>query len=138
VLAVSAAAVLGLVGFVDAVGDFGARADRLARLSAEDRAYGFVQSPELWPPRDIVDDVRTAIPESGEFRVEFGPDWRVGQMRWTNALTAGFLRFHLLPRRQSPTAEWVLCFACDESKLGGEFSVLSESPDGLRFGRIAR
>ncbi|HEY4620196.1 MAG TPA: hypothetical protein VIG93_00735 [Gaiellaceae bacterium] len=138
VLTVVAAAVLAFTGLVDALGDFDARADHNASLSDLDRRYGVQGSPDLWPPREVIEDALATIPENATYRVVFGPEWRAGETRWTNELTAGFLRYFMFPRIQtsSTSAQWVLCFACADSALGGRFRVLSESDDGLRFGRV--
>jgi hypothetical protein len=128
---------MGIGGHVTAWRVFDARADHYARLSSADLAYGYQQSADLWPPRDVLDHALTAMPERATFRIAFGPEWRRGRTRWTNELTAGFLRFFLFPRREGPTGEWVFCFACDESRLEGRLVVMFESADGLRFGRLA-
>jgi len=143
VLTVVAATVIGVAGLVDLFQVYDTRADHNSSLSYLDRAYGDVEAtpPDLWPPRRVVEEALATMPENATYRILFGPEWRSSwETRWTDELTAGFLRFFLLPRAQSDSAAapWVFCFACDTSELVGRFRVLSQSEDGLRFGRIER
>lgn len=79
------------------------------------------------------------MPEDAEYRIVFGASWRAGRLRWTEGLTAQFLRYHYLPRREAPdSGEWVFCFACDGAALPGRLHVVEASADGLRFGRLGR
>jgi hypothetical protein len=141
VLTLAAVSVIGLVGLADALRAFDTRADHYASLDYLDRVYGVQRTPDQWPPRRVVEDVLATVPEDATYRVLFGPGWRSSRVtRWTDELTAGFLRYFLLPRTQTDaaTAPWALCFACDASELGGRFRVLSESEDGLRFGKLEK
>ena len=141
VLTVGAAVVLAVVGLVDTLRVFDVRADHYASLTYLDRVYGVQGSSDLWPPRLVVEDALATMPADASYRVVFGPGWRSSrETRWTNALTAGFLRYFLLPRSEthSTSAPWVFCFACDASELGGRFRIVSASEDNLRFGRVER
>lgn len=138
---VAAASILAIVGLVDVLRAFDARASHYASLSELDRVYGVLHSRDLWPPREVVEDALATMPEDARYRVVFGRTWRASrETKWKDEFTAGFLGYFLLPRSQtdSTSAPWVLCFACDASELGGRFHVLSQSEDDFRFGRIER
>ncbi len=142
-LTVLAATVIGVTGLVDLFRVYDVRADHNSSLSYLDRAYGDIEAvrPDLWPPRPVVEEALATMPENATYRVLFGPEWRASwKTRWTDGLTAGFLRFFLLPHVESESedAPWVFCFACDTSALPGRFHVLFRSQDGLLFGRVER
>ena len=41
------------------------------------------------------------------------------------------MRYFLLPRRTSPDAPWILCFACDRSAYPGAAPVWEDAEEGL-------
>lgn len=140
------AAVLSLGGLAYSAWRFDARADRNAGWSELDRTYGYrAATPRVRSHRGVVETARASMPDGAGYRVVVGAGWRpLWDVDWHGArgrdLEADFLRYFLLPRREtrSPSAPWLFCFGCDRSQLDGRFRVLSESRDGFSFGRLER
>lgn len=121
----------------EALGLFDYRADRNARLGYLERLYadeGVVLS------RRVVEEARARMPPRASYRVVLGPRLE-REHRFTRVIVADFLRFFLLPRRRtsSADAEWVVCYGCDPDALGpGRFVVLADGGNGVLFGRLRR
>lgn len=108
-------------------------ADRNAGLGYMERSVPFAEavgSPE------VAEDARLWMPEDARYRIVQAPDLS-GPLQWA---APDFLASFLLPRRQTEDedAAWVFCYSCDRAELGGDFEVLSDSGDGILFGRISR
>jgi hypothetical protein len=94
------------------------------------------------PPADavgspgVVEDARLWMPNDAEYRI-VTPDDLVGPLQWA---FPDFIAAFLLPRRevQSEDAEWIFCVRCDSTTLGSAYEVLSDSGDGILFGRVQR
>ena len=132
VVCVLAVAVAGLSRLDETLGLFDWRADQNAGLDYLDRQYG----DRGWASgRRVIEDARLWMPRDAVYRVVLGPEWQ----NQSGRIAADFTKYFLLPRRQtkSESASWVLCYGCDLSTLG-DFDVLSEGRDGIRFGRVHR
>ena len=106
-------------------------ADRNAALGYMARSVPFAEavgSPE------VAEDARLWMPEDARYRIVQAPDLS-GPLQWA---APDFLATFLLPRRRTDDAdaEWVFCYSCDRAELGDGFEVLSDSGDGILFGRI--
>ena len=47
------------------------------------------------------------------------------------ATLENYMRYFLLPRRTSPDAPWILCFACDRNAFPGAAPVWEDAEAGL-------
>jgi hypothetical protein len=128
VACVLAVAASGIAKLDDTLGLFDYRADRNAGLRYLEREYG----DRGWAAdRTVIEDARLAMPPDATYRIVLGP-------RWDNldgTVAADFLRYFLLPRRDTEAAPWVFCYGCDREALGEGFEVVSEGRDGIVFGR---
>ncbi|HEY7380468.1 MAG TPA: hypothetical protein VH572_04615 [Gaiella sp.] len=133
VLCVIAALVLVALRLDDVLGLFDFRADRNAALGYLERSYG---DEGVVGDREVVEEALARMPPDARYRVVFGSSF-AGEHRFTRALAADFLRYHLLPRRRtdSPSAPWVFCYGCDPTSLPGRVEVLYEGRNGLLLGR---
>lgn len=106
-------------------------AERNASLGYMARSVPFAEavgSPE------VAEDARLWMPEDATYRIVQAPDLS-GPLQWA---APDFLATFLLPRRETDEedAEWVFCYLCDPSELGEGFEVLSDSGEGIVFGRV--
>lgn len=108
-------------------------ADRNGSLDYVSRS---VPLAEAVGSQQVAEDARLWMPEDAMYRIVQARDLQ-GPLQWA---APDFLAGFLLPRRQSEDAgaEWVFCFRCDPSELGDGFEVLSDSGDGILFGRMSR
>ena len=130
VVCVVVVAASGLGRLDETLGLFDYRADRNAGLTYLDREYG----DRGWAPdRRVIEDARLWMPHDVTYRIVLGAEWN----NLDGLVAADFLRYFLLPRRdtESASAPWVFCYDCELSERDG-FDVLSEGRDGIRFGRI--
>jgi hypothetical protein len=141
---VLAAVLIGVVGLTHSLVFFDKRADGYSSLAYLDLIYGHGyrvlgnEPRSLFRDRAVVEAASAVMPMNAEYRVVVGRDWQPGwTTRWSKTLEADFLRFFLLPRRQTTSARWVFCFDCD---LGStvDFEILARGRDGLSFGRVVR
>jgi hypothetical protein len=125
-VAVTVAAVV--VRFPDAFRDANEAARANAALDYVDREIGAGNS--VLPDQVIAIEARGLIPPDGTFTVAVGER----QEGWSELAVPHvidpYMRYFLLPRRQSPDAPWVLCFACDRSAFPGA-EVAWEDEEGL-------
>ena len=100
---------------------------RKSRGVVVDRTLGGGNS--VLPDQALMLEARATIPAGEGFRVVVGEP----QTGWTD-LTATyaetFARYFLLPRRPSPDAPWVLCYACDPARHPG-FETVWTGSDGI-------
>ena len=71
------------------------------------------------------------IPEGETFTLAVGeprPSW--SSLAIPDTLE-NYMRYFLLPRRTSPDAPWILCFACDRSAYPGAAPVWEDAEEGL-------
>lgn len=82
---------------------------------------------------------RRLLPSSARYAVLTGPEVRVSTPV-TLVSVPTYSRFWLLPRREVPLrdAGWLLCFGCDESRLGVRLDVRYREADHLFVARIVR
>ena len=118
------------------------KADDFSSLSYQERQFGAWHGvPTAIRDRDVVERAVVQMPSDARYRVVIGPDW-VTEWRSnaSRSVEADFLRFYLLPRRQtqSPDARWVFCFKCDVRALGSDVRVVAEGASGLRFVEVRR
>ena len=114
-LAVTAGAVVVL--WPDAFADANRSARANAALDYVDRQIGGGNS--VLPDPAVIVEARGRIPTDETFLVAVGEP----QESWSELSTpdaiATFARSILLPRRESPEAPWILCFACDRGAFPG-------------------
>lgn len=115
-----------MVNYPRAVADLLRLADANASQSYDDReiAGGNSVIPDGW----ILYASRALIPVDAEYEVVLGEPSE-GWSELTAAHAAGYLRYFLMPRRQSPGADWVVCINCDRREVEG--SAVWEGEDGL-------
>jgi hypothetical protein len=79
------------------------------------------------------------LPRSARYAVLTGPEVHVSTPI-TLVSVPTYSRFWLLPRRQVPLPEagWLLCFGCDESRLGVRLDVRYREGEHLLIARILR
>jgi hypothetical protein len=108
-----------------------ADANRTARANASldylDRMIGGGNS--VLPNPGVVVEARGRIPADETFEVAVGdPLEGWSELATPDAITT-FARSILLPRRESPEAPWVLCFACDRASFP-DAAVVWEDEEG--------
>jgi hypothetical protein len=134
-VAVSAAlaAVLALVYTVQAIDRLQAKAQENAALNYDDRELGGGNS--LGVDKAALYEARALIPRDGSYRLLTGP-----ALDTSNPLTKPhieeYARYFLMPRRPAGDARWIICYGCDQSKLGRRFQVLWQSGSGIAIGRL--
>lgn len=133
VLCTVVAAVAGVARLDEALGLFDWRADMNAGRSYLERFYG---DEGVVPDRSVVEEARARMPEDAAYSVVIGPG-APERGSWHPNLVADFLRYFLVPRRQtdSRSAEWIFCLGCDVSALGDRFVVLARGDGRFSFGR---
>ena len=116
------------------LGLFDWRADQNAALGYLERIYA---DAGVVGDRRVVEEARVWMPDDATYRVVYGPRLRADN-RYVRPIAADFLKYFLLPRRQttSTSARWVFCYGCDTSALGPGFVVLADGGDGILFGRV--
>jgi hypothetical protein len=119
-----------------ALGLYDSRADRHAEMSHLERLYG---DKEVVVGHSVVEDAQALMPHEAPFAVAVGPNLRNEGM-YTQFLVSDYLKYFLVPRRRVELgqAEWLFCIGCDRSELPRGFEPLSESGDGVVFGRVRR
>jgi hypothetical protein len=99
-----------------------------AALDYLDRQVGAGNS--VLPDQGVAIQARGLIPPNGTFTVSVGER----QEGWSDLAVPHvidpFMRFFLLPRRESPDAPWILCFACDRTAYPGA-RVVWEDTEGI-------
>ena len=113
--------------------DLGDEAGRNAALSYADREIAGGNS--ILVDQLAAYQARAAIPADETFRVVTGPG-----LKETTPLTlqaiSGWLTYFLMPRRQSADAAWVICYGCDQAKLGGPYREVWRDEVGISIGRV--
>jgi len=100
-----------------------------ARLDQVDRELGGGNS--VLPAQAIAVEARGLIPEGDTFTVAVGePRGSWSSLAIPDTLES-YMRYFLLPRRTSPDAPWILCFACDRSAYPGAAPVWEDAEEGL-------
>ena len=137
---VGAALMVGLIGLWHAVREFDYRADVNASLGYFERVHGrWLTIPTLVRDPFVVERAVVAIPEDAQYRVVTGPDLKpMFETKWSPSLEEDFLRFYLLPRRETDdeSAAWVLCLQCDIQALGSWTHVVASGPGGTSLVRV--
>jgi hypothetical protein len=129
---VAAAVVVGAFSLDEALGVFDYRADVNASRSYLDRTYG--DDGDVVGSRRVVEDAHLWMPEDATYRIVVGAGDAEGE--YDPVVAPDFLRYFLLPRRESASGPWVFCLGCDVSALGDRFQALSK--DGsVVFGRMS-
>ena len=110
-----------------------ADANRTARANAAldylDRLLGGGNS--VLPTQSLAIEARGLIPPDGTFTVAVGarrPDWP--ELATQESVDA-YMRYFLLPRRQSDAAPWVICLDCDRSAYPGAVAVWQDDEEGV-------
>jgi hypothetical protein len=129
VVVVALAVVAGATRLDEALGLLDWRADVNASRSYLDRTYA--DDGLVVESRRVVEDARLLMPEDATYRILIGASEAGVRFR---DVAPDFLRYFLLPRRESDDATYVFCLDCDVAALGEDFEVLSEE-GGIVFGR---
>jgi hypothetical protein len=141
-ISVGTVGILGALGFGYAFVELDARSHRNAALSRLDLVYGFeAATPRSRSHRRVIEVARATMPADATYRAVVGPGWKpLWEVDWQGAgsrdIEVDFLRYFLLPRRESDSGRWVFCLACERRLLGTSFRTLASSPDGFAFGRV--
>ncbi len=91
-------------------------------------------SDELIGSAKVVEDARLWMPRNSSYRLVIGENKKYSPWAWA---APNFLAGFLLPRRRddSLSTTWIFCLGCDVPALGVGFEVLSDSGNGVVFGR---
>ena len=130
-LGVLACVVILVVGLVqlypDALRAAADDAEHNASLSYEDRE--FASGNSIVADQGGLYEARRVIPPDGTYLVSVGEPVE-GWTELTAPFVEWFARYFLLPRRPSPDAPWVLCYACDPARHPG-FETVWTGADGI-------
>jgi len=133
VLVVLVSSVFGLVYFVKALTRLNDVATANDTLSFSDREIAAGNS--IVVDQQAAYQARALIPHSESYRVVTGET-----VKDATPLTLPFVeswyRYFLMPRRPAADARWIVCYACDVSKLGGPYSVIWRDKNGISIGRL--
>jgi hypothetical protein len=133
VLVVFVSSVFGLVYFVKALTRLDDVATANDMLSFSDREIAGGNS--IVVDQQAAYQARALIPRSDSYRVVTG-----GTVKGATPLTLPFVeswyRYFLMPRRPAADARWIVCYACDVSKLSGPFTVIWRDKNGISIGRV--
>jgi hypothetical protein len=124
--------VAGATRLDEALGLLDWTADRNAARGYLDRT--FADDGLVIEDRRVIEDARLWMPENATYRIVVGrrmPSVRFGDV------APDFLRYFLLPRRESTDSRYVICLDCEPSDLGGDVEVLSRGRATI-FGRSRR
>ena len=117
-----------------AVRDLGRSAGRSAALSYADREIAGGNS--ILVDQQAAYQARALIPARGTFRVVTGNGLKQSTPLTLPAVS-GWLTYFLMPRRQAPDARWVICYGCDQSRLGGPYHPVWQNTDaGISIGTV--
>jgi hypothetical protein len=91
---------------------------------------------------DFVVGVQNDVPVNATYTVQLPPDVATATARGIGALTMaalpGYIRFLLLPRRETAPAEaqYIICYACDVAKWDGTTTWVWEKEKAILIGRL--
>lgn len=128
-----AMAIVALVYWVKALSELGARASTNSGLSYADR--------EIAGGDSVVIDTQTPyralalIPRNSSYRVVTGSRLE-SPRRLTLSFVADWFRYFLMPLRPSPDARWVICYGCDRTQVGPDYSLRWSDKNGISIGRV--
>ena len=105
-----------------------------AALDLADRVLGGGNS--VFPDQGLMLEARDRIPRDGRFQVAVGEP-QAGWTDLTETYAETYARYFLLPRRDEPDADWILCLACDVAGFPGAEAVW-EGTDGLSLLRVGQ
>jgi hypothetical protein len=115
IVCVIVAAVLGVVYFVKAFDELGDAATTNAAMNFDDREFGGGNS--IVADKSALYEARARIPENETYRLLTGSSVG-GETELTAEFVDQFARYFLMPRRPTPNAPWIICYACDIDALG--------------------
>ena len=127
---VALAVVAGVARLQHAFGLLDWRADLNASRTYLDRSYA--DNGQVIEDRRVVEDARLWMPEDATYRLVIGE--RKSRVRFSD-VAPDFLRYFLLPRRESADAQYVFCINCRAFELGDDVELLSRGRSIL-FGRL--
>jgi hypothetical protein len=121
------------VYFVKSLDHADAQATANSSLSYADREVAGGNS--IIVDQNAAYEARALIPTTSTYRVVTG-----GTVKDATTLTAPFVdawfRYFLVPRRPAADARWIICYACDVSKLGGPYTVRWQDTSGISIGQL--
>jgi hypothetical protein len=80
-------------------------------------------------------EARSVIPAGAPYRLVVGPNLKK-QASLSTASLPGWLRYFLMPRRESESSPWVICYGCDPAGLGARYQLLWSDEYGISVGRL--
>ena len=131
----AAALLLVAVELPKAVRGLGRDAATNAALSYADRDVGGGNS--VIADQLLAYEATSIIPRRASYRVVIGPRLTKHATLSTASLQ-GWLRYFLMPRRPADGATWVVCYGCDQSRLGAPYKPLWSDEYGISVGRLGR
>ena len=138
---VTVAATWGVLSLSYALDFYDDKADHFASLEPRARQYGeWSGVPVVIREPDVVEDARAAMSPDATYRVLTGPKWVPSYVSdASDTVEADFLRFYLLPRRQTDdqSARWIFCLGCDLPALGSSARVVAGRSGGMQFVQVA-
>lgn len=133
VAVVAASSVLGLVYFAKGLSDLGRGATANSDLSFSDREFGGGNGVIL--DQQAAYAAEALIPAHATYRLLTGSG-----LKEPTSLTLPFVeswfRYFLMPRRPASDAQWIICYGCDVSKLGGTYTPRWQDERGISIGRL--
>jgi hypothetical protein len=90
---------------------------------------------ELVADQAAVYEARARIPEDATYHVAVDAGY-TGGSDLTVPHVAAFYRYFLMPRRQTETAPWLICYGCDLGSYGSRAEVVWQSPEGIAIARL--
>jgi hypothetical protein len=122
----------GAVYFVKAMSQLDDTADANSALNYDDREIAGGNSV-------IVDqaaayEARGLIPRDAGYRVVIGSGLRQ-RTALTEKNVEGWFQYFLMPRRQRPSADWIICYGCETAELGGTYVVRWHDDEGISIGQ---
>jgi hypothetical protein len=104
-----------------------------ASLSFADREIAGGNS--VLADQQLAYEARAIIPRGAPYRLVIGPKV-TKQASLSTASLPGWLRYFLMPRRESNSAQWVICYGCDPAALGARYVSLWHDEYGISVGHL--
>lgn len=132
-LAVVVCAGFAVVYFAKALSQLSKTAEDNSAVSFSDREIAGGNS--ILVDQHAAYEARGLIPENETYRVVTGSGVK-DPTSLTLAFVESWFRYFLMPRRPASDANWVICYGCDFSQLGGSYAVLWRDANGISIGRL--
>ncbi len=133
VVVVVASSALGLVYFAKGLSNLDQGATANSELSFSDREFSGGNGVVL--DQQAAYAAEALIPRHANYRLLTGSGLK-DPTSLTLPFVESWFRYFLMPRRPADDAQWIICYACDIPKLGGQYTPRWQDDRGISIGRL--